>query len=97
VPPPYTLENIMKISLEQVASILNRTSDEVLYIANNEKRLTATFEPDNDMVYNDDGTVSFVEGKETSEWTFDLNEVLEFKKEMDEGLAGEIESYLEDK
>ena len=84
----------MKISLDQVSGILNRTPDEVLYIANNEQRLSATVKPDNDIVYKDDGTVEFVEGEKEQSWEFDIEEVLAFKKKMDEGLAGELQELL---
>jgi hypothetical protein len=87
----------MNINLSQVSAILNRTEDEVLYIANTEKRLTSSFIPDDDMVYNDDGTVHFKDGKSEAEWWFDLEEVLAFKKQMDEGLVGEVERILEGK
>jgi len=87
----------MEISLEQAAAILNRSTDEVLFIANNERRLNIGLKVENDMVRNDDGTVTFVDGAQTeSEWTFNLNDVLEFKKQMDEGLVGQLEELLEE-
>lgn len=87
----------MRITLDQAADILSRTREEVLYIANNEKRLPIEFEMDNDMVRNEDGTVSFVEGNEEPQWHLQLEDVLAFKKQMDEGLVGEVEEILEDK
>jgi len=87
----------MRITLEQASEILNRTREEVLYIANNEKRLPIEIEMDNDMVRNEDGTVSFVEGNEEPQWHLQLEDVLEFKKQMDEGLVGEVEDILEGK
>ena len=87
----------MKISLKQAAEILNRTTEEVLYIANNEKRLPIEIEMDNDMVRNEDGTVSFVDGNEEPQWHLQLEDVLAFKKQMDEGLVGEVEEILEGK
>ena len=51
----------MEISLEQAAAILNRSEQEVLYIANNEGRLPIAIKPENDMVRNEDGTVQFVD------------------------------------
>jgi len=86
----------MKVSLEQASGILNRTPDEVLYIANNEQRLEAIVNPDDDIIYNDDGTVQFVDGKRDPVWEFELDEVLAFKKEMDEGLVGKVEEILDD-
>ena len=87
----------MRITLEQASEILNRTREEVLYIANNEKRLPIEFEMDNDMVRNEDGIVSFVEGNEEPQWHLQLEDVLAFKKQMDEGLAGQVEKILEGK
>lgn len=88
----------MEISLEQASAILNRSEQEVLYIANNEGRLPIAIKPENDMVRNEDGTVQFVDGAQsTQEWTFRLEDVLEFKQQMDEGLVGEIERLLESK
>ena len=88
----------MKISLEQTCDILNRSADEVLYIANNEKRLPIQLVGDEELNYNEDGTISFNENVETTEptWWFNLEDVLAFKKQMDEGLVGQIESHLND-
>lgn len=85
----------MRVTLDDVSGILNRTPDEILFIANTEKRLTAHLIQDNDMVYNEDGTVSFTDGITEQQWEFDLPEVLAFKKEMDEGLVGTVEGILE--
>jgi hypothetical protein len=86
----------MRITLQQAADIINRSPDEILYIANIEKRIRANMEADDDMVYNEDGTVSFKEGISEPTWWFDLNDVLSFKKEMDEGLVGQVENLLND-
>lgn len=86
----------MEISLEQTAAILNRSEQEVLYIANNEGRLPIAIKDENDMVRNEDGTVQFVDGDQSKQdWAFQLEDVLEFKQQMDEGLVGEIETLLE--
>ena len=87
----------MKITLLQASDILNRSPDEILYIANNENRLNINLDKDDDIVYHDDGTVTFKEGTSEPEWWFDLNEVLAFKKEMDEGIVGEVEGLLKGK
>jgi len=88
----------MKISLEQTCDILNRNADEVLYIANNEKRLPIQIVGDEELNYNEDGTISFNENVETTEptWWFNLDDVLAFKKQMDEGLVGELRQILEE-
>jgi hypothetical protein len=96
--PPFIGEHIMKISLDQTCGILNRSIDEVLYIANNEKRLPISLTQDEEILYNEDGTITFNENVETKEpqWFFLLEDVLAFKKEMDEGLVGKVESHLND-
>ena len=86
----------MRITLQQAADIINRSPDEILYIANIEKKIKANMEADDDMVYNEDGTVSFKEGISEPTWWFALNDVLSFKKEMDEGLVGQVENLLND-
>lgn len=93
---PIDLENIMIISLSQAAEILSRSEDEVLYIANNEQRLPITCIRDQEITYNEDGTIVFNEGVEHKdpEWVFELDDVLKFKQEMDQGLVGELEGYL---
>ena len=86
----------MKITLDQASDILNRSTDTVLYLAQQEKRFEAYMVSDNDMIYNEDGTVSFTEGNRDPSWEFNLQEILDFKKEMDENLSGEIEQILQE-
>ena len=87
----------MKITLSQAAAILNRSEDEVLFIANSEGRLPITLVSDQELTYNKDGTISFNDDVEhtTPEWIFELEDVLAFKKDMDEGLVGTVEKLLE--
>ena len=87
----------MKITLSQAAAILNRSEDEVLFIANSEQRLPITLVSDQELTYNRDGTISFNDDVEhtTPEWIFELEDVLAFKKDMDEGLVGTVEKLLE--
>lgn len=87
----------MKITLQQAADILNRSEDEVLFISLHENRLESHQKMDNDIVYNEDGTVRFVEGDRDPSWEFNLDDVLSFKKEMEEGLVGEVEDILDRK
>lgn len=87
----------MNITVEQAAGILDRTEDEVLFIALVEKRLNPSVKQDDDIIYNDDGTVSFTEGNRDPVWEFDINEVLAFKQVMDQELSGEVENILEGK
>jgi len=86
----------MRITLQQAADILNRSEDEVLFISLHENRLESHQKMDNDIVYNEDGTVRFVEGDRDPSWEFELEDVLTFKKEMEEGLVGEVEEILND-
>jgi len=86
----------MRITLQQAADILNRSEDEVLFISLHENRLESHQKMDNDIVYNEDGTVRFVEGDRDPSWEFELEDVLSFKKEMEEGLVGEVEEILND-
>jgi hypothetical protein len=87
----------MKITLAQASEILSRSEDEVLFIANSEQRLPITLVSDQELTYNKDGTISFNDDVEhtTPEWIFELEDVLAFKKEMDEGLVGTVERLLE--
>ncbi len=84
----------MKINLEQAAQILGKTAHEVLYIVQ-DQRLFAKIKKDEDMLFNEDGTVSFVKTENTGvDWEFDLNEVLAFKRDLDAGLDGTLKRIL---
>lgn len=85
----------MKISLEQAASILNKSKDEVLFVVQ-DNRLQAEIKQDGDMVFNDDGTVRFIEDADTGvNWEFELEDVLKFKEELDADLDGTLKNILE--
>lgn len=85
----------MKISLEQAASILNKSKDEVLFVVQ-DKRLHAEIKQDGDMVFNDDGTVRFIEDADPGvNWEFELDDVLKFKEELDADLDGTLKNILE--
>lgn len=84
----------MKLNLEQTAQILGKTINEVLFVVQ-DKRLAAKIKKDADMIFNEDGTVQFIDTNDTSvDWEFDLNEVLEFKRDLDAGLDGTIKRLL---
>lgn len=86
----------MKIDLEQTAKILNKTSDEVLFIVQDD-RLNAELKKDGDMLFNEDGTVKFIETDEKDVvWEFDLDEVLELKQSLDVDLDGQLTRLLEE-
>lgn len=85
----------MKISLKQAATILNKSEDEVLFIVQ-DGRLSSVIKKDDDMIFNEDGTVKFVETDDNSvDWEFDMDEVLVFKQELDASLDGTIQQILE--
>jgi len=86
----------MKISLEQAAQILGKTENEVLYVVQ-DRRLNACIKKDADMIFNEDGTVTFlnnVVGDKKVDWEFNLAEVLNFKRELDAGLDGTLKRIL---
>lgn len=79
----------MKIDIKDAAQIVSMTPDELLMAAQKQTALTPHFVPPTDMVYNDDGTVKFIEGNSEPSWEFDMTELLEFKKVWDEQKAHE--------
>lgn len=87
----------MKINIEQASQILNKTIDEVLFIVQ-DGRLNAVLEKDNDMIFNEDGTVRFLDNENTKlDWEFDLDDLLSFKKKyLDNDLDGKIKQIMSD-
>lgn len=83
----------MKLTLTQASEVIGKTPDEVLYMVQ-DGRLAASNEPDNELVYLADGRVEFNEPSDPA-WVFDFDEVLRAKKELDEGLDGQIRTLLE--
>lgn len=84
----------MKINLDQTAQILGKSVNEVLFVVQ-DKRLAAKIKKDADMIFNEDGTVQFIDTDDTTvDWEFDLTEVLEFKRDLDAGLDGTIKRLL---
>lgn len=84
----------MKINLDQTAQILGKSVNEVLFVVQ-DKRLAAKIKKDADMIFNEDGTVQFIDTDDnTVDWEFDLTEVLEFKRDLDAGLDGTIKRLL---
>ena len=74
----------MRISISNAAGILSLTEDEVLMKSQTCDHLTAHYVTPTDMIYNDDGTVQFVDGNPDPSWEFEIDEVIAFKKEMEE-------------
>jgi len=82
--PHFFEDNIMKISIEDTAAILNLTEEEVLLHSQRTEIFSAHFKPPTDMTYNEDGTVVFHEnGSEESSWEFEMSEVLLYKKKLE--------------
>lgn len=75
----------MKINISNAAEILSMTEDELLMESQQVDDLNAIFVPPTDMVYNEDGTVRFIdEGDTESSWEFEMDDVLKYKKVLDE-------------
>ena len=74
----------MRIPISNAAGILSLTEDEVLMASQTCDSLTAHYVTPTDMIYNDDGTVQFVDGNPDPSWEFEIEEVLAYKKEMEE-------------
>lgn len=85
----------MELTLQQSADILGKTPDEVLFIVQ-DKRLNCKILSDPEIQYNEDGTVTFVGEAGDPEYRFLIDDVLAFKKELDEGLDGTLREILED-
>lgn len=83
----------MKLTLSEAAAILGKTKDETLYMVQ-DGRLFATQSTDTELTYLADGRVEFNDPTEL-EWLFELDEVLRAKKELDQGLDGQIKQLLE--
>jgi len=75
----------MRINISNAASILTMSEDELLMESQKLDELNAIYVPPTDMVYNEDGTVRFIdEGDSESSWEFEMDEVLAYKKVLDE-------------
>ena len=79
----------MRIDIKDAAEIVSMTPDELLMEAQKDDAITPHYVPPTDMIYNDDGTVQFVDGETEPTWEFEMSEVLEFKKIHDERKARE--------
>jgi len=84
----------MELTLQNAADILGKTPDEVLFVVQ-DKRLNCKVLSDPEIQYNEDGTITFVGERSEPEYRFDFNEVIAFKKELDEGLDGTLRQILE--
>ena len=85
----------MNLTLQQAADVLGKTPDEVLFIVQ-DKRLKAQTLRDTEIQYNEDGTIRFLDEPSEPEWQFKFDDVIEVKKELEEGLDGELKEILED-
>jgi len=85
LPPTFLTKGlIMKISIEQASDILSMEPDELLMEVQSVDTVTPHFVAPSDMIYNDDGTVQFVDGDPDPTWEFDMTEILAHKKVLDE-------------
>lgn len=86
----------MELTLQQAADVIGKTPDEVLFIVQ-DGRLNCKVLADPEIQYNDDGTITFVGEKSNGvEYRFQFDDVLAFKKELDESLDGTLREILED-
>jgi hypothetical protein len=83
----------MELTLQQAADVIGKTPDEVLFIVQ-DGRLSCKVLTDPEIAYNEDGTITFVGERSDPEYRFDFNEVITFKKELDEGLDGTLRTIL---
>jgi len=83
----------MELTLQQAADVIGKTPDEVLFIVQ-DGRLSCKVLADPEIAYNEDGTITFVGERSDPEYRFDFNEVIAFKKELDEGLDGTLRTIL---
>jgi len=84
----------MQLSLSQASQILGKSHDEVLFMVQ-EKRLKVIQLQDKEIKYLADGRVEFNDEQSDPSWVFDFDEVIRAKKELDEGLDGQIRSIME--
>lgn len=84
----------MVITLTQAAEIIGKSEDEVLFMVQDE-RLPVVEYKDTELTYLADGRVEFNEPA-NPEWKFELDAVLKAKKELEEGLDGQLQVLLED-
>ena len=84
----------MKINIEQASDILSMEPDELLMEIQSVDTVTAHYVAPTDMLYNEDGTVQFVDGDPNPTWEFDMTEILAHKKVLDEKRKSEGEKKL---
>lgn len=85
----------MELTLQQASDVLGKTPDEVLFVVQ-DKRLKAQIKKDAEITYLDDGRIEFNDKSSEPEWVFKFDDVIKFKKELDESLDGELKRILED-
>jgi len=85
----------MELTLQQAADVIGKTPDEILFVVQ-DGRLNCKVLSDPEIQYNEDGTVTFVGERADPEYRFDFNDVITLKKELDEGLDGELREILEE-
>lgn len=84
----------MKLSLEETSKILSISQDEVLFIVQ-DGRLPVQKTEDKELKYLADGRVEFTDQTvDKLEWNFLLDDVLKVKQEIEEGVAGQLQTLL---
>lgn len=73
----------MRVNIQDASQLLSMTPDEMLMEVQNEECISAHFIQPTDMIYNEDGTVQFVEGAAEPSWEFEMTELIELKKIID--------------
>ncbi len=73
----------MRVNIQDASQLLSLTPDEMLMEVQSQECISAHFVPPTDMIYNDDGTVQFVDGDAEPSWEFEMSELIELKKKID--------------
>ena len=73
----------MRVNIQDASQLLSMTPDEMLMEVQNQECITSHFVAPTDMIYNEDGTVQFVDGATEPSWEFEMSELIELKKIID--------------
>lgn len=73
----------MRVDIQDASQLLSMTPDEMLMEVQSQECISAHFVQPTDMIYNEDGTVQFVEGSAEPSWEFEMSELIELKKIID--------------
>lgn len=73
----------MRVNIQDASQLLSLTPDEMLMEVQSQECISAHFVPPTDMIYNDDGTVQFVDGDAEPSWEFEMSELIKMKNILD--------------